>query len=128
MWNNVKSVAHIYPHIDTGIVYVVQYNFDWDYDGAILVASRVRKATSIPISQQNNWVQSSFTIEPEEVGLSLDFQFHKFQSELIKNNNVVLRLENQRGDNIKFFSAPIGGVPVYQFDIRGKKVPPPPKK
>jgi hypothetical protein len=31
----------------------------------------------------------------------------------VKNNNVVLSLENQRGDNLKFFSAPIGGVPVY---------------
>jgi hypothetical protein len=128
MWNNIKSVAHIYPHIDTGINYVVSWNFDWDYDGTILAASRVRKATSIPISQQNNWVEYKFSIEPEEVGLSLDFQFHKFQAELIKNNNVVVRLENQRGDNLKFFSAPIGGVPVYEPNWQKKKVPPPPKK
>jgi hypothetical protein len=30
---------------------------------------------------------------------------------------VVVSLENQRGDNLKFFSAPIGGVPVYDAKI-----------
>jgi hypothetical protein len=128
MWNNTKSMAHIYPYIDTGIVFVVQYNFDWDYDGTIVVASTVRKGQEVPISQQNNWVESKFNVEPEEIGKSLDFQFHKFQAELIKNNNVVVRLENQRGDNLKFFAAPIGGVPKYDPNWKFKKLPPTPKK
>lgn len=114
MWNNSESVSHIYPYIDSLVVYVQEFNFDWDYDGTILVVSRVRKGVSVPISQQNNEVSYKIPIEPGEIGASLDFQFHKFQAELIKNNNVVIRLENQRGDNIKFFSAPIGGVPVYR--------------
>ena len=129
MWNNTKTVAHIYPYIDTGIVYVVQYNFDWDYDGTIVVASTVRKGQSVPISQQNNWVESTIEVQNEEIGKSLDFQFHKFQQELIRNNNVVVRLVNQRGDNLKFFSAPIGGVPVYDPAWKNpKKIQPPPKK
>ena len=56
--------------------------------------------------------------------LSLDFQFHKRQDELVKNNNVVITLENQRGDAVKFFSSPIGGVPVYQGKIGIEKVKP----
>ncbi|MFN8210143.1 MAG: hypothetical protein U0T33_04165 [Bacteroidales bacterium] len=124
MWNNVESVSHIYPYIDTGIVYVQQWNFDWDYDGTILVVSRVRKGVEVPISQQKNWVSSRIPVEPGEVRSSLDFQFHKFQAELIKNNNVVVRLENQRGDNIKFFSAPIGGVPVYDPKYGARRLPP----
>ena len=52
-------------------------------------------------------------IEPAEIDSSLDFQFHKRQGELVKNNNVVVTLENQRGDALKFYSSPIGGVPVY---------------
>jgi hypothetical protein len=47
------------------------------------------------------------------VNSSLDFQFHKRQGELVKNNNVVVSLKNQRGDALKFYSSPIGGVPVY---------------
>ena len=113
MWNDIKSVAHIYPYIDKGIVYVKQRNFDWDDDGTIMVVSKVRKGMKLPISNENDWAESKISVEPEEIGSSLDFQFHKKQDFLVRNNNVVVSLENQRGDNLKFFSAPIGGVPVY---------------
>jgi hypothetical protein len=114
MWNDIKSVSHIYPYIDTGIVYVKERNFDWDDDGDIMVVSRVRRGVTVKVSSQKNWEEDRIGIEPGEVGSSLDFQFHKNQEYLIRNNNVVISLENQRGDNLKFFSAPIGGVPVYQ--------------
>jgi hypothetical protein len=114
MWNDFKSVAHIYPYVDTGIVSIKQSNFDWDSDGIILVVSKYKQGISVPISAEDNWVRSTIPIEPQEVGSSLDFQFHKRQGELVKNNNVVVTLQNQRGDALKFFSSPIGGVPVYQ--------------
>jgi hypothetical protein len=123
MWNNIESVSHIYPYIDTGIVYVKQENFDWDDDGEIVVVSRVRKGYKIQVSNQNEWKESKIGIETGEVGSSLDFQFHKKQEYLVRNNNVVLRLQNQRGDNLKFFSAPIGGVPVYEPNYRVRKLP-----
>jgi hypothetical protein len=123
MWNDIKSVSHIYPYIDTGIVYVQQSNFDWDDDGEIMVVSRVRKGVTVPISQQTNWEISKIAVEPGEVGSSLDFQFHKKQDYLIRNNNVVISLENQRGDNLKFFAAPIGGVPIYEPKVLVRKVP-----
>ena len=121
MWNDFKSVSHIYPYIDTGIVSIKQRNFDWDNDGTILVTSRYRDGISAPVSGQDNWVESVIPIEPQEVGSSLDFQFYKNQEKLVKNNNVVLTLQNQRGDALKFFSSPIGGVPVYQPSIRIQK-------
>jgi hypothetical protein len=113
MWNNTGSVAHIYPYIEEGVVYVNQKNFDWDDDGTILVASRVRQGITVPISNEDDWAESKISVEGPEIGGSLDFQFHKKQSSLVRNNNVVVSLENQRGDNLKFFAAPIGGVPVY---------------
>jgi hypothetical protein len=58
------------------------------------------------------------------VGASLDFQFHKRQGELVKNNNVVITLENQRGDALKFFSSPIGGVPIYQPSMGHEQIKP----
>jgi hypothetical protein len=113
MWNDIKSVSHIYPYIDTGIVFVLERNFDWDDDGEILVVSRIRRGVQVKVSGQKEWKEDKIGIEPGEVGSSLDFQFHKNQGYLVRNNNVVISLENQRGDNLKFFAAPIGGVPVY---------------
>ncbi|MBP8959898.1 MAG: hypothetical protein KBG40_05680 [Bacteroidales bacterium] len=124
MWNNTESVSHIYPYIDEGVIYVKQKNFDWDDDGTILVVSRVRKGITVPISNEDNWIESRIGVEPEEVNSSLDFQFHKKKDFLVRNNNVVISLENQRGDNLKFFSAPIGGVPVYNPKISARKILP----
>jgi hypothetical protein len=124
MWNDIKSVSHIYPYIDTGIVSIKQSNFDWDIDGTVLVVSRYKQGIQVPISEEDNWVSSTIPIEPAEVKSSLDFQFHKRQDMLVKNNNVVITLENQRGDALKFFSSPIGGVPVYQPKTTIIKIPP----
>lgn len=121
MWNDFKSVAHIYPYVDTGVVWIRQRNFDWDNDGHILVVSRYKQGIGISISSENNWVEDRIPIEAPEVRSSLDFQFHKAQQELVKNNNVVVTLESQRGDALPFFSSPIGGVPVYNPRITVKK-------
>ena len=126
LWNNFKSVAHIYPFIDTGIISIRQRNFDWDNDGDILVVSRYKQGITVPISNEDDWAESTIGVEPPEVGASLDFQFHKKQGSLVKNNNVVVTLENQRGDALQFFSSPIGGVPVYTPSIVAR--PKPPKK
>ena len=125
MWNNFESIAHIYPYIDTGIVSIKERNFDWDFDGNILVVSRYKQGVSVKTSDEDYWEEQVLPIEAQEVQSSLDFQFHKRQGFLVKNNNVVITLENQRGDALKFFSSPIGGVPVYQPVIG---VRPKPKK
>lgn len=122
MWNDNKSISHIYPYVDTGIVSIKQMNFDWDDDGVILVVSRYKQGISVPISNEDDWAESKIPIEPAEIGKSLDFQFHKKQNSLVRNNNVVVSLENQRGDALQFFSSPIGGVPVYQPVIGIRKV------
>ena len=124
MWNDFKSVAHIYPFVDTGIVSIKQSNFDWDNDGKILVVSRYKQGIEVPISIEDEWIRSSIPIEPAEVNSSLDFQFHKRQGDLVKNNNVVVTLENQRGDALKFYSSPIGGVQVYQPKTSITKITP----
>jgi hypothetical protein len=124
MWNDFKSVSHIYPYIDSGVIYIQQKNFDWDNDGSILVVSRYKQGKDVPISNEDDWKESNIPIEPPEVGSSLDFQFHKRQGELVKNNNVVITLKNQRGDAVEFFSSPIGGVPIYQPSIKVEKVKP----
>jgi hypothetical protein len=124
LWNDFKSVSHIYPYVDTGIVSIKQSNFDWDDDGTILVVSRYKQGIRVPISNEDDWIRSNIPIEPAEENSSLDFQFHKKQGALVRNNNVVVTLENQRGDALKFFSSPIGGVPVYQAKTKIIKMTP----
>jgi hypothetical protein len=125
MWNDFRSVSHIYPYIDTGIIYVKQRNFDWDNDGHILVVSKYKQGMDQKISGEDNWQESRVAIDQQEIGSSLDFQFIKKQGELVKNNNVVIITENQRNEALKFFPSPIGGVPVYQAKIRIIKMPKP---
>ena len=123
MWNDTKSVAHIYPYVDTGIVSIKQRNFDWDDDGAILVVSTYKQGIPVPISNEDDEKMSIIPVEQAEIGKSLDFQFHKKKGFLVRNNNVVVSLENQRGDALQFFSSPIGGVPVYQPVMTIRKKP-----
>lgn len=113
MWNNSDNVSHIYPYIDTATIFVKQVNFDWDNDGYIRVVSRVRRGLLVNVSGEDKWVEDKVKIEQEEINSSLDFQFIKSKSPLVKNNNVVISVENQYGEYLEFFTVPIGGVPVY---------------
>ena len=122
MWNDTVNIAHIYPYIDTGTVFVQMRNFDWDSDGNVVARSTIRKGQELKISAENDWAEDRIKIDPAEIGLSLDFQFIKRKDQLVKNNNVVMSVENQYGESIQFFSAPIGGVPVYQPKMVVKKV------
>lgn len=125
MWNDndPANIAHIYPYVDTATIFVKQRNFDWDDDGYIRVVSVVRKGQLQSVSGEDNWAESQIKIYDEELNSSLDFQFIKKQSMLVKNNNVVISVENQYGELLPFFTIPIGGVPVYNANIVVKSVP-----
>jgi len=126
MWNNNDTayVSHIYPFIDSGCIYLKQKNFDWDNDGNFIVVSNVRKGQRQDISSEDNWIEGRFSIQPEEIGKSLDFRFYKRSDYLVRNNNVVISVENQYGEKLPFWSAPIGGVPVYKPKVKVIKIPP----
>ncbi|MDX9930010.1 MAG: hypothetical protein RBS37_09200 [Bacteroidales bacterium] len=113
MWNDTTNVMHIYPFVDTMCVFVKVVNFDWDSDGTILAVSEVRKGQLLKISAEDEWAEDRITVDPREINKSYDFQFHKRKDFLVRNNNVVVRVENQYGDVLKFFTVPIGGIPVY---------------
>ncbi|MBE0668287.1 MAG: hypothetical protein IH593_11550, partial [Bacteroidales bacterium] len=96
-------------------------NFDWDNDGDFIIVSIERKGFAMPLSAENNWIEDRMPIADIEIGKSLDFRFYKRRGELVKNNNVVMSVENQYGENLQFFSAPIGGVHVYRPRIKVTK-------
>lgn len=130
MWNDFKSESNIYPYVDTGVIWVRQRNFDWDDDGKIMVISRYKQGLEADHSGEDDWAESRIDIEPDEIGGSLDFKFIKKQGrpeDLVKNNNVVMTIENQYGEALKFYSSPIGGVPYYEGKVGHKQIPKPKK-
>jgi hypothetical protein len=125
LWDNAKQVSHIYPYVEPGTTKIRTANFDWDDDGIIRVSSEVRREQLCNVSGDNIWAETEFAIINGEHGKSLDFQFIK-KNPPVKNNNVVITVRNQRGELMKFFSSPIGGVPKYKYDIGADKSKKPP--
>jgi hypothetical protein len=118
MHNVAEDVSHIYPAIDDQTVTVKLFNFDWDSGGDIRIVSGVRKGHKIIVSGEDDWVEDEFKVFEEEKNSSLDIQFIKRKSPVVKNNNVVVNVKNQYGRNLEFFTSPIGGKPEYKFKGR----------
>ncbi len=117
LWNDPSQVSHIYPYIDDETITVEISNFDWDYDGIIRLVSVERQGQLLDVSGDDYWAQNRFTILPGERGTSLDLQFHKQATPVIRNNNVVVTIRNQYDQALPFYVIPIGGVPQYQYSI-----------
>jgi hypothetical protein len=121
MHNNPEEVSHIYPFVDDQTVTVKLSNFDWDNDGFIRTVSVARKGQLSAVSAEDNWETSEYKILDAEKNTSLDIQFIKKKTPPVKNNNVVIYVKNQYGQNLEFFTSPIGGVPKYKYSIGAKQ-------
>jgi hypothetical protein len=121
LYDNPAEVSHIYPYVDDRTISVKLSNFDWDSDGFIRTVSVARKGQLSKVSGEDNWVDDEFKIFDEEKNTSLDIQFIKRKSPVVKNNNVVVNVRNQYGELLPFFVIPIGGVPKYKASIQVKR-------
>ncbi len=115
--DNVNEVSHIYPYVDERVIAIKQSNFDWDNDGIIRIISPSKNGERMAISNDNNWATSLTQISRDDINSSLDIQMIKNKSANIRNNNVVIYLENQYGELMPFYSIPIGGIPKYKYSI-----------
>jgi hypothetical protein len=122
MWDDPKEVSHIYPFVDDRAISVKLSNFDWDFDGFIRTVSVARKGQLSKVSGENNWIEDEFKIFDEEKNTSLDIQFIKRPSPVVKNNNVVVSVRNQYGELLPFYVIPIGGVPKYKYGVKAEKL------
>ncbi len=122
MWNNQNNVSQIYPYIDEKTTAIQVLNFDWDNDGFIRLVSVAKNGLLCNTSGENAWSKDRFQISEAERNSSMELQFIKNRSKLIMNNNVVIIVKNQHGENLPFFVVPIGGIPVYQPKIRMKVI------
>jgi hypothetical protein len=122
LFNDTKQISQIYPYIDDKTISVKISNFDWDDDGEIKIISVAKNGIKCDVSGENNWIVREFPIVEEEKNTSIEIQFIKKQSFLVKNNNVCVTVKNQYGISLPFYVIPIGGIPVYNPKIKMIKV------
>jgi hypothetical protein len=115
-----KHICQIYPFVDDKTISIEISNFDWDDDGIIRIFSIAKNGVLCDVSGEDNWIVRKFPIVTEEKNSTIEIQFRKNQSLLVKNNNVVIAVRNQYGISLPFYVIPIGGVPVYSPKIRMK--------
>lgn len=120
--NNQNSVSQIYPFLDDKVTSVKIRNFDWDNDGFIRVVSVAKRGELCTISNQSEWKENTLPITERELNTSMEVQFIKNKTTLIRNNNVVVIVQNQYGESLPFFVLPIGGRPVYNPSLRMKAI------
>ncbi len=116
MHNDYEEVSHIYPFVEEGTISVKISNFDWDYDGNIVVISVARQGREVRVSGEDVWGNDELRVLEEEIGTSFDFRFVKARP-LVRNNNVVVNVRNQYGDAMPFYTIPLGGVPKYRGEV-----------
>lgn len=120
--DNQNDISQIYPFIDDKVTSVKIMNYDWDEDGFIRVVSVAKRGELCIISEDSHWATTELPIVKEERNTSLEIQFIKNKTKLVRNNNVVLIVQNQYGVSLPFYVIPIGGVPVYKPALRMKPV------
>lgn len=120
--NDMNDISQIYPFIDDQTISVEVTNFDWDNDGYIRINSIAKNGVLCDLSSEDQWIRNKFPIIDREKNSSLELQFIKRRSALVKNNNVVISIRNQYGESLPFFVIPIGGVPVYSPKIKMRPV------
>lgn len=118
MWNNQNNVSQIYPYIDDETTAIQIRNFDWDNDGFIRLVSVAKNGLLCTVTGEDEWAKDRFPVYEAERNSSMELQFIKNRKELVEDNNVVVIVQNQYGENLPFYVVPIGGIPVYQPKIR----------
>ncbi|MCK4750833.1 MAG: hypothetical protein KAT15_27435, partial [Bacteroidales bacterium] len=75
-----------------------------------------RQGQALTVSGEDHWTENELTVQEEEIGTSYDFRFVK-SKDLVRNNNVVVNVRNQRNETLPFYTIPIGGVPKYRGEV-----------
>lgn len=112
-----NQTSHVYPYIDDKVISIMQYNFDWDDVGYIKLVSVASVGEFLKTSTEDAWASSRYIIKDSERGKSLDIQFRKNATRSVNNNNVVFYVRNQYGEQLPFFTIPIGGIPRPQGEV-----------
>ena len=120
--NNQNNVSQIYPYLDDRVTAVKISNYDWDDDGFIRVVSVAKRGELCKVSKDTEWQVTELPISEAEHNTSMEIQFIKSNTKAIRNNNVVVIVQNQYGEMLPFYVIPIGGRPVYNPALRMRAI------
>jgi hypothetical protein len=112
------NVAHLYPFIEENVISVKISNFDFDNDGNVNIVSIVKKQEMSKASGDNVWAASQHKVVDKEKKTTLDVQFIKSKTQVIRNNNVTLFVTNQYGNMLPIYTMPIGGNPNSNYKVQ----------
>jgi len=120
--DNPDHVSQIYPFLDDLVTSVKICNFDWDDDGYIRVISKSKRGELCTVSDDGDWKENRFPVTQNERNTSMEIQFIKDSTNPVRNNNVVMIVQNQYGESLPFFVIPIGGRPVYNPSLKMRSI------
>lgn len=109
-----NEISHIYPFIDKDVVSITQHNFDFDYDGDLVIYSATKNRHKMKKSANLKWASSVHEITEAERNTTIEIQIIKQGK---TNNNMVFFLRNQYDEAVKFYTVPIGGPPRYKYTV-----------
>lgn len=111
---NTAEISHIYPFIDKDVVSITQHNFDFDFDGDLVIYSVSKNRHKMKKSANLKWASSVHEITKEEQNTTIEIQIIKQGK---ANNNMVFFLRNQYDEAVRFYTIPIGGPPRYKYIV-----------
>lgn len=109
-----SAVAHLYPFIQDNVVSITQHNFDFDFEGSILLYSIAKNRHKATASANRKWGTSKHQISDEEKNTTVDLQIVKGRT---SRNDMVCYVTNQYDEAVAFFSIPVGGLPKYKYKV-----------
>lgn len=111
---NTAEISHIYPFIDQNVVSITQHNFDFDFDGDLVIYSVSKNRHKMKKSANLKWASSTHEMTEAERNTTIEIQIIKQGK---ANNNMVFFLRNQYDEAVKFYTIPIGGPPRYKYIV-----------
>ncbi|WP_370087843.1 hypothetical protein [Ekhidna sp.] len=109
-----NTVAHLYPFMDEKVVSITQHNFDFDFEGSILIYSIAKNRHRVTASANSKWGTSKHPIVEEERNTTVDMQIVKGRT---SRNDMVCYITNQYDEAVAFFSVPVGGPPKFKYKV-----------
>src|ERR1041384_8054123 len=80
MWDQVGTIAHLYPFVTSNVVTVKTSVFDYDADGMIRTVSVAVKGEVFRPKGDGVWADTIHAAQKEEYNTSLDVQFVKLNN------------------------------------------------
>ena len=112
--DEVNSLAHVFPYINSNITSIKQNNFNYNLDGHIRLTTKTKKSHSMECSGDENWKSSIHEITQKEQNAFIDILFISTGN---APNYLMFYVTDQNNNPVPLYSLPTGGIPIYDFKV-----------